>query len=118
MKHSQMISVGLVVMASFFLVGFKKQESEASLPKKYRQTVKAVEQRSLDLTIPQRNLSFDESSGSFDVAQGKESDGIYVSKIVKSRAVELSGHLIMSPEPEVEKSKSTDGAGIVINLHH
>jgi hypothetical protein len=34
----------------------------------------------------------------------------------KPRPLELNGGLLMSPEPEAEKRKSVDGAGIVINL--
>ncbi len=34
----------------------------------------------------------------------------------KPRALELNGGLLMSPEPEVEKRKTVDGAGIVINI--
>ena len=34
----------------------------------------------------------------------------------KSRALELDGGLLMSPEPEMEKRKTVDGAGIVINI--
>ena len=34
----------------------------------------------------------------------------------KPGPLELNGRFLMSPEPEVEKRKSVDGAGIVINL--
>jgi hypothetical protein len=34
----------------------------------------------------------------------------------KVRSLELDGNFLMSPEPEAEKLKSVDGAGIVIKL--
>ena len=34
----------------------------------------------------------------------------------KSRPLELEGGVLMSPEPEPEKRKSVDGAGIIFNL--
>lgn len=35
---------------------------------------------------------------------------------VKPRPLELNGSFLMSPEPEIEKKKTVDGAGISINL--
>jgi hypothetical protein len=34
----------------------------------------------------------------------------------KARSLELNGDLLMSPDPQPEKRKSLDGAGIIINL--
>jgi hypothetical protein len=34
----------------------------------------------------------------------------------KARSLELNGNLLMSPEPQAEKRKSVDGAGISINI--
>ena len=34
----------------------------------------------------------------------------------KARSLELNGDLLMSPDPQPEKRKSVDGAGIIINL--
>jgi hypothetical protein len=34
----------------------------------------------------------------------------------KARSLELDGDFLMSPEPQAEKRKSVDGAGIIINL--
>jgi len=34
----------------------------------------------------------------------------------KARSLELNGDLLMSPDPQPEKRKSVDGAGIIINI--
>jgi len=34
----------------------------------------------------------------------------------KARSLELNGNLLMSPDPQPEKRKSVDGAGIIINI--
>ncbi len=34
----------------------------------------------------------------------------------KARSIELDGDLLMSPDPQPEKRKSVDGAGIIINI--
>jgi hypothetical protein len=49
-------------------------------------------------------------------AQGPETNIFSPATRKKSRPLQLNGDFLMSPEPEAEKQKSVDGAGIVINI--
>ncbi len=70
----------------------------------------------LDLSIPTRNVNF---QNQFDALVINNDNGVTsLDKPIKSRPIELRGRVIMSQEPEVEKTKSADGAGIVINLRN
>lgn len=74
-------------------------------------------QKSLDLTIP-----FKDSGNAWQkteqnrVSQVEPSNMFAIEKKKKRRPVDLNGQMLMSQEPEVDKQKSLDGAGIVINL--
>jgi hypothetical protein len=73
-------------------------------------------QKMLDLSIP-----FNASENAWlkteqnKIAQ-KESSTIFINGKKKSQPIHLDGKMLMSQEPEVDKQKSLDGAGIVIIL--
>jgi hypothetical protein len=76
-----------------------------------------VLQKPLDLSVPypdiQKNGLLIESNSE----PPPKTTNIFASENKKkTRPVQLDGRLLMSPEPEAEKQKSADGAGIVINL--
>jgi hypothetical protein len=77
---------------------------------------KDAEQKSLDLSLP---FKADEKNW-FESEQGravqKESLTIFTHQKKKSQPVYLDGEMLMSQEPEADKRKSLDGAGIVITL--
>jgi hypothetical protein len=74
-------------------------------------------EKPLDLSVPFR----DSENADLKIEQ-KSSDQSQVNNIFapetkkKPRSLELDGNFLMSPEPEVEKRKSVDGAGIIIKL--
>ncbi|MCX7084917.1 MAG: hypothetical protein NTY69_05190 [Methylococcales bacterium] len=71
----------------------------------------------LDLSVPFNDQENYESL--IDKNKSGQSKGIeyFDSKPkVKRRPLELNGGFLMSPEPEIEKKKTVDGAGISINL--
>lgn len=74
-------------------------------------------QKPLDLSIPYKDI---ENAGlkikQSAPAQAPETNIFSPETINKSRSMQLNGDLLMSPEPEAEKRKSIDGAGIVINI--
>ncbi|TAN71451.1 MAG: hypothetical protein EPN17_01545 [Methylobacter sp.] len=74
-------------------------------------------QKSLDLSIP---FNGSENAGlaiEQDRAVQAELSNLFATeKKKKSRPLYLDGQILMSQEPEVDKKKSLDGAGIVINL--
>lgn len=119
MKCFRSVLVGFVIVACFFLTGFKKPVHHHKPSTKNQHLVEAAkhQQKALDLTVPQRDVSFEApetiaiSESTLPMVFTADSQG-------KARSVELQGKVIMSQEPEIGKIKSADGAGIVINLHH
>lgn len=119
MKCCRAVLVSFVVVVCVFLTGFKKPAHIQGHSNKKHQMVKVgkSQQKPLDLTVPQRDVSFEVpetitvSGNTLPVAFTPDSQN-------KARPIELQGKVIMSQEPEAGKMKSADGAGIVINLHH
>ena len=74
-------------------------------------------ERPLDLSIPFKTTeTTDLKVEKKSTTQGREAN-IFASETKKvPRKLELDGDFLMSPEPEAEKLKSVDGAGIVIKL--
>ncbi|WP_411727496.1 hypothetical protein [Methyloglobulus sp.] len=116
MKCFRSVLVGFVVVACFFLSGFKKHESST----KNQQSAGEAkhQQKPLDLTVPLRDVSFQATPETLAIVQGALPEALVADNKGKIRAVELQGNVIMSQEPEAGKTKSADGAGIVINLRH
>lgn len=79
-------------------------------------TKDAAMEKSLDLTLPFKDP---ENAwlkiGQDRIAQKREASIFAVDK-KKFRSVDLDGEMLMSQEPEADKRKSVDGAGIVITL--
>lgn len=74
-------------------------------------------EKPLDLSVPDKVsenalLKIENKS----VAQSQATDIFVPDTKNKPRSLELDGDFVMSPEPEAEKRKSVDGAGIVIKL--
>jgi hypothetical protein len=111
--------VGLVVISCFFLTGFKQPTSKHGLSSKNEQLDDAKhQQKPLNLTVPQNEVSFQEPPEVLTIAERILPETIAMDSKSKNREVELQGKVIMSQEPEAGKMKTADGAGIVINLHH
>ncbi|MDA1343570.1 MAG: hypothetical protein O2966_06885 [Proteobacteria bacterium] len=119
MKCFRSVLVGFVVIACFFLTGFKKHTPNHEKSTKNHLTIKeAKQQKPLDLTVPLRNVSLEYLPEILAIGQGESTEALSAGSKNRVRAVELQGKVIMSQEPEAGKIKSADGAGIVINLHH
>lgn len=103
-----------LMACSFLLTGFK--HSPAKLPGMVKnQAAQAEKQhRKLDLSVPKREISFQELPSLVATAQSELSN----IKSFRNNGLELKGNVIMSQEPEAGKARSADGAGILINLHH
>jgi hypothetical protein len=107
--------------------GFKSKEHHVKHREKKDKHVLAVTnhnsstaaelQKSLDLSIP-----FKASENTWlkvepsKMTQEDSSDIFTTQKQRKPRPVDLDGQMLMSQEPEMDKQKSLDGAGIVITL--
>jgi hypothetical protein len=71
----------------------------------------------LDLSVPFKSAeNSDYQIEQKELNQGGAADLFDLKTKKKPRSLELGGGLLMSPEPEAEKRKTVDGAGIVINL--
>jgi hypothetical protein len=71
----------------------------------------------LDLSIPFSNSKDADSLIELQRIGQKKSPDFFDTKTKKeARHIELDGDFLMSPEPQGEKLKSVDGAGLVINL--
>jgi hypothetical protein len=119
MKCFRSVLVGFVVVACFFLTGFKKHIPNHEKSTKNHLTIEETkQQKPLDLTVPLRNVSFEDLPETLAIVQGDSTEALITNSKNRTRAVELQGKVIMSQEPEAGKIKSADGAGIVINLHN
>jgi hypothetical protein len=118
MKCFRSILVGFVVVACFFLSGFKKHIHNHESSTKIQQSAESTkQQKPLDLTVPLSDIGFQETPETLAIVQVTPGALVADNK-GKIRAVELQGNVIMSQEPEAGKTKSADGAGIIINLRH
>lgn len=94
------------------------KQKEVLVPSAESSAVEEIEpQKPLDLSMSFENF---ESAGP-RIEQNKaiqeESLNIFSSeKKKKTRPLYLDGQMLMSQEPEMDKQKSVDGAGIIINL--
>jgi hypothetical protein len=74
-------------------------------------------EKPLDLSVPFKDSeNADLNNAQKSAAQSLVTNIFAPETKKKTRPLELNGGFLMSPEPEVEKRKSVDGAGIVINL--
>jgi hypothetical protein len=117
MKCFRSVLVFGMVIACVFLMGFKKHLSNNDKSTKNKHSSVEVKQQPLDLTVPERKVSFNEPSESLAISEDSALDVLADSNQNKNKAIELHGHVIMTQEPEAGKIKSADGAGIMINLH-
>lgn len=71
----------------------------------------------LDLSLPFTSIETSDYKAEKKAKSQSEADDFFALKAKKKpRSLELEGDFLMSPEPEVEKQKTVDGAGVVINL--
>jgi hypothetical protein len=74
-------------------------------------------EKPLDLSIPFADIDKSDRSTELNTDSSFQKTNIFANDNKKTnRPLQLNGRFIMSPEPESEKLKSADGAGIVINL--
>ena len=71
----------------------------------------------LDISIPVISLEPDDMKAVKKKNEDDQSNEFFDPKPKKRRrSLELDGNFLMSPEPEVERKKTVDGAGISINV--
>jgi hypothetical protein len=115
MKGKLYLSLFLM-LSCVFLAGFKQHTPKLSQASKNRAVDTEKTQKKLDLSVPKSEISFQGTPELLATAQ-TALPGIDINKR-KNRDLDLQGKVIMSQDPEAGKTKSADGAGIVINIHH
>lgn len=75
-----------------------------------------AQQKALDLSLSIDNLEKSPLNLSPNYSIEAATNSIFAATSKPPRTLLLDGQLIMSPEPEADKKKSMDGAGISINL--
>ncbi len=94
-----------------------KQKSVSVLSVKNSAAEEAELQKPLDLSMPFKDSEHVWPTIERNRAAKGELLNMFASeKKKKPRSLYLDGQMLMSQEPEVDKQKSVDGAGIVINL--
>jgi len=94
----------------------KKPKSQSSNPNDADKSAVAA-QKPLDLSIPYSDVDNNMLLTGQDSESPAQTTNIFASENKKkTRPLQVDGRLLMSQEPEAEKQKSADGAGIVINL--
>ena len=110
------ILVNFVLISWFFLTGFKQHLPKHESTAKHQQLEEV--KKPLDLSLPQREVSFQGSPETIMLVDNALPQSQTTVFERKARALELQGNVIMVQEQEAGKTRSADGAGIVINLHH
>jgi len=131
MKIHRLFLLILLAAMSMLLTGFKPsshhklpvtvaktEDTEANIRVADKITEIQTPKPALDLSIPFKNPEIGKPALiETKHEQGDQFEGLFTSKPKKTEPpFQLKGGLIISPEPEIEKRKSVDGAGIVINI--
>ncbi len=130
-KNNHLFLLGFAAASLILLTGFENSSPSAAKPSASTQKKTSTKQKSalrsktnngaalqksLDLSIPFK----DSENGWVKPEQNKavktEANMFAAEKKKKPRSLALDGQMLMSQEPEMDKKKSLDGAGIVINL--
>ena len=127
--------LSFITVSWIFLSGFNQAVDDTSTEasqKTKQATIKAKEdvvadehnpvnynelEKPLDLSVPFNNTENADLKIEQKSATQNRVNNIFAPETKKKpRPLELDGDFLMSPEPEAEKRKSVDGAGIVIKL--
>lgn len=130
MKNYLLFIIGFVAISWLFLTGFSnpvangtaKQKTTDEPLKTQRKDDKLTDNqlKPLDLSVPFKAIKSAENTRI--KTQGEKTVQKGITNLFapepenETQPLQLKGGLLMSPEPEVEKSKSVDGAGIFINV--
>jgi hypothetical protein len=94
----------------------KSKSDKNSQPKSVIPVIDKKLQKSLDLSLSVDDLEQSALKKQIDHAFETAPEGIFATQKKPPRSLTLDGQILMSQEPEADKKKSMDGAGIIINL--
>ncbi|MCF8007765.1 MAG: hypothetical protein K9K84_10185 [Methylovulum sp.] len=119
MKNVRLLLLGLVSLSFFYLYTAMPAYAKKIITEKPQPfTLDEQELKPpLDLSLPELTHSQTERNPILNSPTYRIVDSLFAPKTKKNdRPLWVKGGLLMSPEPEVEKKKTVDGAGIVIQL--
>jgi hypothetical protein len=91
--------------------------TDAGVADEYNPANRNELEKPLDLSVPFNNTENTDLKIEQKLAAPNRVNNIFAPENKKKRRpLEVDGNFLMSPEPEAEKQKSVDGAGIVIKL--
>ncbi|MDP3330461.1 MAG: hypothetical protein Q8Q40_14280 [Methylococcaceae bacterium] len=101
------------------IAGKKTSKSKAdknAQPESASPVIDKEQQKSLDLSLSIDDLEKNALNKQLDHAFETAPESIFAIQKKPPRSLTLDGQILMSQEPEADKKKSMDGAGITINL--
>ena len=112
MTKYQIFLLSIATVSWVFLSGLNMAVDNDNKPIKRDELEKP-----LDLSVPDKDIENADRVMEQKLATQSQESSIFATEPgKKARPIELNGNFLMSPEPEAEKRKSVDGAGIVINI--
>lgn len=79
-------------------------------------SVESGQSKPLDLAVPFKSFDSQSSKDSTKSITDSSGSALFAGSNTKQSGVELKGQVVMSQEPEADKRKSIDGAGIMIDF--
>jgi hypothetical protein len=120
MTYSRFGLIVMILATSVALFGFKKAIHRAGdVEKKQHIDRSGKGEKPLDLTLAHcPTIFFNSENTSLSMAEIRGRPSVFHDQNASNTQIELKGRVIMSAEPEAEKRKTADGAGIMINIRH
>lgn len=94
----------------------KSKADKNAQPESASPVIDKEQQKSLDLSLSIDDLEKNALNKQIDHAFETAPESIFAIQKKPPRSLTLDGQILMSQEPEADKKKSMDGAGISINL--
>lgn len=137
MKNYRLFLLAFAIVSFVLLTGFGRQSPANELTKdqsrskarsvqikltrpvsgtKNKAAGHAPQVKSLDLSVPFKTLENAWIKNNPNNQPQREPSTLFAAQKKKPRSLDLDGEMLMSQEPEMDKQKSVDGAGIVITL--
>jgi hypothetical protein len=119
MKRYRLFLLSFITLAALFLSGFKTIDDKqlpaaAHSRQKSENPPPAQLPKPLDLSVP---FTGSDKTNVNDALEQHPKPNLFATDVLKKPSqLQLRGQLLKTPDPEIEKRKGVDGAGIVIDI--